>query len=126
MTRFNVTGSEVGQLEAFRNRSRVLLVFAPSNTDEAVSKQKRLLEASEAGLSQRDLRVFYLPADGAEENAYALRNHFKISKSAFAAVLIGKDGGEKARYLKPVYPKTLFEVIDQMPMRRREIKERAL
>ena len=121
-----MTESEVGQLGAFRNRSRVLLVFVPSSADEAASRQKRLLETAEPGLSERDLRVFYLPTDGAGGSAQALRNHFKISETAFAAVLIGKDGGEKARYLEPVYPETLFEVIDQMPMRRHEIKERAL
>jgi hypothetical protein len=123
MTGFALTGSEVGQLEALRNRSRVLLVFTPSSTDEASATQKRLLEAAKAGLSERDLRVFYLPADEAGGSAQALRNHFGVSENAFVAVLIGKDGGEKARYLKPVYPQALFGLIDRMPMRRREMEQ---
>ena len=56
------------------------------------------------------------------ETAAALRERYAVPEGAFAVVLIGKDGGEKERYDKPVQPDVLYEVIDAMPMRRREMQ----
>ena len=42
----------------------------------------------------------------------------------FAAILVGKDGTEKFRSDEPVRPETLFGLIDAMPMRRREVRDR--
>jgi len=58
---------------------------------------------------------------GGEEQA--LRDRFGIANDTFAVVLIGKDGGEKGRFLEPLEPTTLFDLINRMPMRRRELKE---
>ena len=44
--------------------------------------------------------------------------------SDFQAVLIGKDGGVKARWAEPVSLNALYELIDAMPMRQREMRER--
>ena len=46
-----------------------------------------------------------------------------MEAGAFAAVLVGKDGGEKFRSEGPVSPEVLFEIIDAMPMRRREMRD---
>ena len=40
-------------------------------------------------------------------------------------VLIGKDGGEKLRSHEIVSPETLCRLIDSMPMRQEEMRERA-
>ena len=42
----------------------------------------------------------------------------------FAAVLVGKDGTVKHRSGEPVEPEYLYALIDQMFMRRREMRER--
>ena len=42
----------------------------------------------------------------------------------FAVVLIGRDGGEKFRSDGPVSVEELFSKIDEMPVRRREMRER--
>lgn len=42
----------------------------------------------------------------------------------FAVVLIGRDGGEKFRSDDPVSVEELFSKIDEMPVRRREMRER--
>jgi hypothetical protein len=39
-------------------------------------------------------------------------------------VLIGKDGGEKLRRTTPLSPEELFAIVDAMPMRRAEMRER--
>ncbi len=109
------------ELKAYRDRNRVLLIFAPSLSDESYKEQKRLLEGAADGLRERDLVVLE-PFEG--EQAKTLRDGFKVSDDSFAVVLIGKDGGEKERFSALVEPTRLFGLIDQMPMRRREIVER--
>ena len=52
------------------------------------------------------------------------RKRFGIGGETFAVVLVGKDGGEKFRSTEPVEPEDLFDRIDAMPMRRREVREK--
>ena len=47
-----------------------------------------------------------------------------MEDGTFAAILVGKDGGEKHRSVEPISPQTLFDLIDAMPMRQREIRSR--
>lgn len=47
-----------------------------------------------------------------------------MEEDTFVAILVGKDGGEKYRSADPIAPQTLFDLIDAMPMRRREIRSR--
>jgi hypothetical protein len=35
---------------------------------------------------------------------------------------VGRDGGEKLRSAEPVAPEELFDLVDAMPMRRREMR----
>ncbi len=47
---------------------------------------------------------------------------FEVEGDAFAAILIGEDGGEKARFERPVESGGLFRRIDEIPMRKRETR----
>ena len=58
--------------------------------------------------------------DGSDESA-AARSRFRVEDGAFAAVLVGRDGGEKFRSSEPVPAEKLFGLIDAMPMRQREM-----
>jgi hypothetical protein len=101
-------------LIALRWEARPILVFA-AEEDPRLAEQIALLEAAEAELLARDnvviidtepgspLRARFLPAD-------------------FTVILIGKDGGEKLRRHRVVVPDELNELIDTMPMRRREME----
>ncbi len=104
------------RLERYGDRNRVLLVFVPSAEDKNYLEQKRLLEDAESGLTERDLVVLIT------DSSDPLRADYGVSE--FTVVLIGKDGTEKERFSEPVKPASLFSIIDQMPMRRREMKER--
>ncbi|MCS4120976.1 hypothetical protein GGP45_001318 [Salinibacter ruber] len=42
---------------------------------------------------------------------------------AFRVVLVGKDGTEKRREAEPVSARSVFDTIDAMPMRQREMRE---
>lgn len=109
------------ELEQYRGRNRVILVFASSRTSRVYLEQKRLFEAVGNGLCERDLLVFYLFSDGSADTE-TLIERFNISHRVFTLVLIGKDGGEKERFLEPVQPAALFDIIDHMPMRRCEME----
>ena len=106
------------RLERYGNHNRVLLVFAPSAKDKNYLEQKQLLENAESGVLERDMVVSLIT-----DLSDPLRDDYSVPEE-FTVVLIGKDGTEKERFSEPVEPTSLFSIIDQMPMRRREIKER--
>jgi len=62
---------------------------------------------------------------GAPQNVRAdeLLTRSCIGSVAFASILVGKDGGVKLRSNAPVSAERLSNVIDAMPMRRREMRE---
>ncbi|ADI13702.1 DUF4174 domain-containing protein [Truepera radiovictrix] len=120
-------------LATHRGTHRLLLLFAPAADDARYLEQVRRLQGVEDALAERDLRVFHLFERGQgvagssevfPETAQRLREAFSVAPEDFAAVLVGKDGTEKARYGAPVEPADLFGVIDQMPMQRQEMRER--
>jgi hypothetical protein len=110
-------------LRASRWQQRVLLVAAPSAGHAEFQCQKKLLASSAAGLTTRDflvLDVLYDQLSPADQQFLARK--IGIRPPAFAAVLIGKDGGVKLRSAQPIAPQALFATVDQMPMRRAEMQ----
>ena len=116
-------------LDAYRWRARVLLLMAPDRTDPQLADQLGRLRAAEAGVRERQLVALTVLPDGsvhetsgAEVGRLPQGRHEEWRRSeGFQAVLIGKDGGEKARWTAPVDPQTVFADIDRMPMRRSEM-----
>ncbi|GAA3769494.1 DUF4174 domain-containing protein [Terriglobus aquaticus] len=121
-------------LQALRDQSRPLLIFAPGN-DPRLQQQLSDLAHQPAELRDRDMRVVLLvrgngpvtqgsslplasftPAE--QEHA---RRKFHVAPDEFAAILVGKDGGEKLRSSSPLPWQRLSSTIDSMPMRRDEM-----
>ncbi len=86
---------------------RVLVIAAPSLQDEQYREQAARLLSVWTGLIERDFVI-----------------ETRFGAPAFAVTLIGKDGGEKLRRTTPLAPEELFAVVDAMPMRRAEMRER--
>ncbi|TXN55830.1 DUF4174 domain-containing protein [Methylobacterium sp. WL18] len=101
-----------GPLDAYRWRSRVLVLSAPDPDDPDLRAQR----------AERDLVVLEAVGDGAA--ARALRAHLSLPAGEFRAVLVGKDGGAKLTEAAPIPPEKLFATIDAMPMRQGEIRGR--
>lgn len=99
----------------------MVLIFTPSDTDAKYVRQRNLLQDQQAGFEERDL-VSYVFFDESPDGD-APREQFGVENEAFTVVLVGKDGGEKFRWQEPVAPKHLFDRVDVMPMRRRELRE---
>lgn len=107
-------------LDAYRWRSRVLVLFAPDPGDARLEAQRAALAAVRGGLAERDLVVLEAVGDGPE--AAALRDRLHPPARTFHAVLVGKDGGAKLASDAPIPARTLFATIDAMPMRRDEMR----
>lgn len=125
-------------IRAMRNCYRPLLVFAPAMNDPRMVQQFNLLKTQAADLKSRD--VLYVPivpeghnqpiprsslhtASLSEDELAAVRLHFKVEPEEFLVILIGKDGGEKLNSRAPVPVNQLKQLIDSMPMRKREMKQ---
>ncbi len=104
-------------------QSRVLIVFAPSDTDPLLREQRSALHPGSPASAERDLAVVEVIGDAAANpqiDGRALRASYRVPRDVFTVILIGKDGGEKLRKLRPLSEAALFATIDRMPMRREE------
>ncbi|GHA12280.1 hypothetical protein GCM10007989_03410 [Devosia pacifica] len=118
-------------LEEYRWKYRTLLLFG-EDEDPAVQNQLDRIRSDIAGFRDRDMIVVQIsgsrtnvvagdvsPSDGA-----ALRKNWH-NEPQFAVVLVGKDGGEKLRRDSPVAIEELFALVDSMPMRQSEMRNRS-
>jgi hypothetical protein len=107
--------------------TRPLYVFAPSADDPRLARQRAIVAGAAAGFRDRDMPVIVVAGGsvaGSSRTAAALRARFGVAASAFRVVLVGKDGGVKLSAGTPVTADTLYRLVDSMPMRRREMRER--
>ena len=109
-------------LEELRWKGRVLLIYAPEGSDKQLARQEELLRSHDAELRERDVTQTVLQARGENPEIF---ERLKLSGAGFTLLLIGKDGGEKLRSHNVVAPETLCRLIDSMPMRQEEMRERA-
>jgi hypothetical protein len=125
--------AEIYPLANHRWNHRVLLVFANSEGDGDARVLGRALAASRCETEERDMVIGWIVQDGASrlgdaeisrETAGLLRESLEVAPGGFAVLLIGKDGGVKARYAEVPALAELFALIDGMPMRRSEMRSR--
>ena len=130
------TPSADSLVETLRWSERVLVVTEPLRRDDygkAASIQRGRLLAVLGELAARDIRVIHLLGDRATMAAglqlgpnptAGLRKRWGLPRGQWSCALIGKDGGVKKRWSEPFEPREAFEMIDVMPMRRSEARER--
>jgi len=110
---------------------RVLLVFAPHEQDAEARRQDAMLEVVADALSERDMTVIRVFADGRvavdgnihEQSASSFYARFDVDRGEFRVILVGKDGGVKLDRNVAVRSEELFALIDSMPMRRYEMQQ---
>jgi len=116
--------SSLDDLSPFRWRKRLLVISAASLDDSLLGQQRRWIQESVAGFRERDMALIELfEADSPGRSA--LRSKLTLEKGVFTVLLVGKDGGEKLRSQEPVPMAEVFALIDSMPMRKREMRQRA-
>jgi len=127
------TSKKSAVLDRLRDKHRPVVVFGPKPDDAKFIKQRHSWVGAlpEAGIKDRDLLVVEVPAQGEakvggetmkQEEARELRSAFSVADDAFAVILIGRDGSEKARWTEPVSAQEIFGKVDAMPMRQDEVK----
>ncbi len=97
---------------------RQLLLFTQKNT-VMVEKQLEIWNADQVGMRERDL-IFKVVTS----NERLYKKYKVASQTDFTVILVGKDGSEKLRTCKLLTTKKLFAIIDAMPMRRHEMRNK--
>ncbi len=114
-------------LADFEWRYRVLIIF-PDDTHVEATRQANMLLSEAEGLRDRDIIVLEVGRNEVKAlfgpeydlNCYAIRSDLDVTNGFFALRLVGKDGTVKFSSDEVVTPTDIFELIDQMPMRKRE------
>lgn len=117
----------LGLRPAVAGETRPLYVFSPSASDERLARQSNINAAAAGGFRDRDMTVTVVTGNsvsGSGRSAGSLRARFGIGPAQFRVILVGKDGGVKLSSGAPVSSATLYQVIDAMPMRRDEMRQR--
>lgn len=115
---------EVMRLEDYKWENRLLLLFAPDQNHADFSKQNNAISKNTQGMAERDLLVLELTPTGKHAGQRKeLLAKFGVEESAYTLILLGKDGLEKYRSQEPLPMEEIFRIIDQMPMRRQEMRK---
>ncbi|MDQ8182702.1 DUF4174 domain-containing protein [Pelagicoccus sp. SDUM812005] len=130
-------GQLLGEAEAERSLESVrwehrVLAYVVSSEAERIELEQALVRGAEA-LEDRDLLLVSLGEIELEwdrsfrmsaEEKSRWRERWQIEEGVSQFVLVGKDGGTKAFQKGELQLELLFELIDRMPMRAAELRDR--
>jgi hypothetical protein len=114
-------------------KNRPLLLFAPSPDNPEFQSFSADLKARWAQIVDRDMVIIEVFKTGparvngkpaALDSAALLRQFFAVSPEKLTTILIGKDGGVKLKRVGRPELDEIFALIDSMPMRQREMRNR--
>jgi hypothetical protein len=96
-----------------------------------VAKQIEAFLSLQDDLADRDMALVSVTGDKASYHfgphlgatAEDIRRRLDIKHSGFTVILVGKDTGVKLRRTVYTKPHDIFDLIDSMPMRRREMRQ---
>ena len=119
-------------LKSVQWQNRPLLIFAPSQSDAMLAKQRAIVRRARSGFLERDMIVVEIVGGSIQTTvgrspsttASAIRRHYGVGNGSFRVMLVGKDGGRKLSSRHVVSSGQLFGLIDSMPMRRDEMRRR--
>lgn len=115
---------KVMNLETYKWENRLLLLFAPDKMHADFVRQIEINGKNKQGVKERQLKVLELvPGGNAAGMRQDLLQQFNVQPGSYTLLLLGKDGLEKYRSQQPVQLETIFGIIDQMPMRRQEMRK---
>lgn len=97
---------------------RQVIIFKSTLHDSLALQQMKWLQDAAAGVKERDISVLIA------EKGNELFEAYKVGDVPFMVILVGKDGLEKYRSTKLLGMEKLFAIIDAMPMRKQEMKNK--
>lgn len=108
-------------------------ILALSGTTPNTKEQIELLQEYSSGVLERDLLVVNTIDDDPEliigqsdglPQSQSFRERYDLPTETFCIVLVGKDGRVKERRFELFQPTEIFAIIDAMPMRMEEMRDR--
>lgn len=105
---------------------RPLLVFAPTDADPRLAETRNRIDATRCDFLDRDMVLGVVVTEGASTidgqpidtaESARLADKYGVGADAFTVLLIGKDGGEKRRVNGVPDLRSIYDLIDGMPMR---------
>lgn len=116
-------------LNKFGWTNRPFVTIAPGPEHDFLAIQRAEFSGQEARVKDRDMVLIEVvgdrvTVDGAPSvltTAEAVRSFYGVAADDFTVLLVGKDGGVKMRSRRPLRAGEIFEEIDAMPMRQREM-----
>jgi Domain of unknown function (DUF4174) len=105
-------------------RSRLLLVFAPDESNKSLTDQYSRLQRDSGAIDSEDVDVIYVigdhmvklpPPDMKTVSGDEMRKHYHVDATGFRVVLVGGDGWEKARWSEPTDAKNILSRAADMP-----------
>ena len=120
-------------LSQFQWKNRLLFIFAPNRNHPLFEPLHKSLAAQKTEAADRDLVVFEILESGPSsvntnyldpQAAQKLRDKFDVQRGRFAVILVGKDGGIKLNRRDPTQLADIFALIDAMPMRQDEMRQK--
>lgn len=131
---FLITSSHAQSMHQHQWKNRVIILYANGAANDQLIKELDFLTSSSEEVTERDLVVYEIFPDygiGPEGEqlkasfSKALREKYNIEGSSrFTFILIGKDGTVKLNKQQVVSMNELFGLIDKMPMRRAEMRQK--
>ena len=123
------------ELKTHQWNHRVVIVYTADKSNETFQKQLTILQNTAKGMLDRKLILYTVVDDHFELHYFdekptqkgtlntSLRSVIH-EREAFEVLLIGLDGGVKLRQTEIVTIEKLFNTIDAMPMRQREMQNK--
>ncbi len=120
-------------MSEYQWNNRLVIVIADDLQQSNYVDQLKEFQKEPAGLAERKLLVFYvrpkkykkgIESDAKWQQSKKLYQQYKRADTPFEVILIGLDGGIKTRRTDLFKINDLFAVIDGMPMRRAEIRNK--
>lgn len=120
-------------LDQFRWKNRLLFLFSPNQNHPLFQKLQKSISNMKPEVEDRDLVVFEILESGLSsaneldidpKTAQSFREKYDVLPGRFTVVLVGKDGGVKLSRYRDTRLDDIFGLIDSMPMRQQEIRQK--
>ncbi len=113
-------------------KNRIVLILADQPQNEALDRQLTLFKNEKNGMEERKLIVYSITPDQYKtgwqkkkwKKSEKLYSQYKKENAPFEVILLGLDGRVKLRQTEILPTQKLFSVIDAMPMRRNELRNK--
>jgi len=109
--------AETDSLETYQWKNRLLVWHSPE-PDRFLKRFESAWRDQTAAIEAREMKILQIAGND-------LRRNLAMPVDKSVVLLIGKDGTVKARWHAVPEPNDVYRLIDQMPMRQREMLEQA-